>query len=276
VLVFRPSRAFGAPQGRRWFDDPEVCAGFGANLHRVAEPSFRHYVRARELKAAYRSSVDYHKNRLKVSTDEALPRADERCSLGDIVRVLDCPPEEVRWTDLKDLAEHSPQRALHRWEEVQQAALEELQGGHQAAAVMEGYFSDAWQRAQFLAIRAELSEGWQPRNGVERQLIDQLAQAQVAMFFWQERLCQRASVAARREHRDVEERGGWDPPRVDEHQAIAQAAAMTDRFHRMFQRTLRSLCSLRKVPLAVLVQNAGQVNVGGQQINVAAAENRPR
>jgi hypothetical protein len=47
---------------------------------------------------------------------------------------------------------------------------------------------------------------------------------------------------------------------------------MADRFNGIFLRTLRALCSLRKVPLAVVVQNAGQVNVGGQQVNVAAGE----
>ena len=35
-----------------WFDDPEIYEWFAANLHRVREPSMRHYVRARELKAA--------------------------------------------------------------------------------------------------------------------------------------------------------------------------------------------------------------------------------
>ena len=31
----------------RWFDDGEIYAWFGENLHRVREPSLRHYVRAR-------------------------------------------------------------------------------------------------------------------------------------------------------------------------------------------------------------------------------------
>ena len=31
---------------------------------------------------------------------------------------------------------------------------------------------------------------------------------------------------------------------------------------------LRSLRDLRKVPLALVVQNAGQVNLGGQQVNL--------
>ncbi len=36
----------------KWFDDREIYEWFGNNLHRVREPSLRHYVRARELKAA--------------------------------------------------------------------------------------------------------------------------------------------------------------------------------------------------------------------------------
>ena len=35
-----------------WFDDREMYGWFAKNLHRVREPSLRHYVRARELKAA--------------------------------------------------------------------------------------------------------------------------------------------------------------------------------------------------------------------------------
>ena len=40
------------PQAGTWFDDKEIFDWIGANLHRVGEPSLRHYVRARELKAA--------------------------------------------------------------------------------------------------------------------------------------------------------------------------------------------------------------------------------
>ena len=35
-----------------WFDDEEIYEWFAKNLHRVREPSFRHDVRAKELKAA--------------------------------------------------------------------------------------------------------------------------------------------------------------------------------------------------------------------------------
>ena len=47
-----PSTAEVHAQAGTWFDDPEIYEWFAANLHRVREPSMRHYVRARELKAA--------------------------------------------------------------------------------------------------------------------------------------------------------------------------------------------------------------------------------
>jgi hypothetical protein len=52
VLLFQPSVAEVHRQAGTWFDDPEVYEWFAANLHRVHEPSMRHYVRAKELKAA--------------------------------------------------------------------------------------------------------------------------------------------------------------------------------------------------------------------------------
>jgi hypothetical protein len=52
VLVFQPSAAEVHRQAGEWFKDAEIYEWFGKNLHRIAEPSFRHYVRAAELKAA--------------------------------------------------------------------------------------------------------------------------------------------------------------------------------------------------------------------------------
>jgi len=52
VLLFQPSAAEVHAQAGKWFDDKEIYEWFGANLHRVGEPSLRHYVRAREPKAA--------------------------------------------------------------------------------------------------------------------------------------------------------------------------------------------------------------------------------
>ena len=52
VLWFEPGAAEVHAQAGGWFDDPEIYDWFAANLHRVREPSLRHYVRAKELKAA--------------------------------------------------------------------------------------------------------------------------------------------------------------------------------------------------------------------------------
>ena len=46
---------------------------------------------------------------------------------------------------------------------------------------------------------------------------------------------------------------------------------MVDRFNRVFLHTLRALRDRRRGPQPVFVQNAGQVNVGQQQVNVAGA-----
>jgi hypothetical protein len=52
VLLFQPGAAEVHRKAGTWFDDPEIYEWFAANLHRVREPSLRHYVRAKELKAA--------------------------------------------------------------------------------------------------------------------------------------------------------------------------------------------------------------------------------
>ena len=52
VLLFQPGAAEVHRKAGTWFDDAEIYEWFAANLHRVREPSMRHYVRARELKAA--------------------------------------------------------------------------------------------------------------------------------------------------------------------------------------------------------------------------------
>jgi hypothetical protein len=52
VSMFEPSAEEVHRKAGTWFDDPEIFQWFGDNLHRARHPSLRHYVRARELKAA--------------------------------------------------------------------------------------------------------------------------------------------------------------------------------------------------------------------------------
>ena len=52
VLAFRPTAAEVHAKAAKWFRDQEILAWFEANLHRLPEPSLRHYLRAAELRRA--------------------------------------------------------------------------------------------------------------------------------------------------------------------------------------------------------------------------------
>jgi hypothetical protein len=52
VLLFQPGAVEVHEKAGTWFADREIYEWFAKNLHRVREPSLRHYVRAKELKAA--------------------------------------------------------------------------------------------------------------------------------------------------------------------------------------------------------------------------------
>jgi hypothetical protein len=51
ALLFQPDAAEVHRKAGTWFDDPEIYQWFATNLHRVREPSMRHYLRAKELKS---------------------------------------------------------------------------------------------------------------------------------------------------------------------------------------------------------------------------------
>lgn len=178
------------------------------------------------------------------------------------------PPDQVTWFDLHGIARTDPDRATARWEEVKQAALDELRTGHRAARAVETVNDRAWQRAQFLALREELAAEWRPRNGIERQLLDTMAQAQAGYLVWLEHLTIRTNLESVTNDRRHREEGKWGPPRQSDADALEQAATMMDRFNKLFLRTLRALCDLRRQGGRVVVKNGGQVNVAQQQVNL--------
>jgi hypothetical protein len=225
---------------------------------------------ARELAASFRSAVEFYRDHFGCTAPEAVAKVGQSWPPDYEERVLSGPPDQVSWHALEHIAERNPELMAQCWERIKQAAREELESGHRAAQVMEGQDPTPWRRAQFLAIRDDLAREWRPRNGIERQMIDAMAQAQTTVFFWQEMLVTRATLDRMKQDRDVKEYGKWAPPRVSDAEAVEQAAAMVDRFNRLFLRTLRALRDLRRYAPAVIVQNAGQVNVGTQQVNVAA------
>jgi len=239
-----------------------------AELHRATSAALEADALARELGAAYRGIVEFYRAQYKLPVVEALAKAQTPDSPEYTASIMEGPADQVSWFSLHYLMERNPDLAARCWAGVRSAALAELQSGHRAAKAMEGYSSAPWGRAQFLAIRDDLAQGWQPRNGIERQLIDAMAQAQAAALLWMGRLSVRCQETT--DEREARQRDRWLPPRLSEAEAVEQAAAMFERFNRVFLRSLRVLQELRRHGPAVVVQNAGQVNVAQQQVNVNA------
>jgi hypothetical protein len=221
---------------------------------------------AQEMRAAFAQQVSDYMRACNAPLQEALAAMDRPLTPEAQARLLQQYPRGVGWLDLERLADRDPALAAQKWEEVKRAAREELQSGLRAAEVPGG---SPWERAQFLAIRQALAEQWQPRGGVEWQLLDAMALAQSGWLFWLQALSTWASLGAEECGRESKDRWGRATPRLSAAEAIERAGAMADRFNKVFLRTLRALRDLRRSRPTVVVQTAGQVNVGRQQVNVA-------
>jgi hypothetical protein len=230
---------------------------------------------ARELAGAFGRVVEDYREFFKLSPEEARARA---CEGGEaqpehLDRILTGPPDQVSWFDLDTLARHDPEKARERWQQVKRAARLEVRDGHRAARALEG--SDArtgggcWERARFLAVRAELADAWRPRDALEQQLIDQLAQWQTLLWQWQETVRGYMQLASLGVKQALREGGPGDLPRVSLAEALDQAEAMVERCHRLYLRTLGALQDQRRQAPPVVVRGARQVNIAGQQVNLA-------
>jgi hypothetical protein len=222
---------------------------------------------AREAATAFAEAVRTYREHFRLPAEEAVRRAAES-DVAALERILNGPPGRVSWYDLDKLARADPEAAMRRWGEVKAAARGELRSGHRAVRTLEVGFGTCWGRAQFLAVRSELVESLRPRDAAELLLIDQMAAAQVQLWDWQQTLAAYAEVAVPGAKGDPRRGSAPGPPRVTDAAALEQAAAMVERFQRLFHRALAALQGLRrKAP--VVVRHAGQVNVGQQQINVS-------
>ena len=234
---------------------------------------------ASEMARAYTGMVRYYRDVYGLTVEEAEKKTREliESAKGDD-RALTGPSDQVSWWQLTELMEHEPKKAVAAWERVKHAAREELASGRRAATAIHGVLGSPWDRARLLAIREAFRKEWQPSNGIEGALVDTLAQAHHAYLFWLERLMGRAIGQVELDEGDLRWEGRWRPPRLGEAEATHQAAGMVDRFNRLFVRTLRGLRDLRRYATKVTIQRAQQVNIGEQQVNVAAdvAEPPPR
>jgi hypothetical protein len=223
---------------------------------------------ASELAAAFGGMVRHYRKQYEMPEGEAVARASEDHPAVN-ERALTCSSDQVSWPDLERLSRVDPALALRRWEDVREAALEELQSGHRAARALEGGSSDCWERARFLALYQELCEAWRPRDGQERQLVDMMAEARTQMLWWQAAGSGRAMLSGRGTRRALEEGQPYETPRLSEAEAVEEAGRMVERYQRLYLRALKALQDLRRRAPAVIVRRAGQVNIGQQQVNVA-------
>ncbi len=226
---------------------------------------------ARELAHGYATLVESYRESWGITHAEADAKA--RGDGGDrswVEKYLTDPPDQLSWWSLSSLVEHDPDKGYAAWERVKQEARKELESGHRAARALE-WDGSPWERARFLALRETFRAEWQPRGGIEATLVDTLAQAHSTYLFWLERLHIQAASEGKVEDAKLKKEGYWQPPRLGTSEALEQSAAMAERFNRLFLRTLRALRDLRRYTGPVIVQQAGQVNVGAQQVNLAAS-----
>ncbi len=218
-------------------------------------------VLAAELGRAYRQTIDFYRTRMQMTPEAATAQASE------LYRdVLTDPSEQIYWMGLSRLAEHDPDAAYALWQRIKQDARAELDTGVRAASVMETGDARPWQRAQFLVILDSFIEEWHPSGGIERAMVDVLAQAHASYLHWMDVLTYRSEREAMREKKELQDAYTWNPPRVSDQVAIDNAAAMVDRFNRLFLRTLRQLRDLRRYAPAMVINNPSQVNIGSQQV----------
>lgn len=171
------------------------------------------------------------------------------------------------------------------WRQIKKAAANELASGHRAAGNLEAvdWQKDPWRRAQYLVIRDGFVEQWQPKGAIELAMLDTMAQTFSEYLFWMHEAHRRATTDAipqpSKTEREIAEkiRGEWIPPRVYEQEAIEYAAAMADRYNRLFLRTLRQMRDLRRYSVPVTINYPQQVNIaadGGQQVNVSQSNGK--
>lgn len=200
--------------------------------------------------------------------------------------LMTIPVDRISYSELWDLARESPTTAENVWELIKHEAANEFESGHLAANSLEplGSARDAWTRAKYIAIREDFGDEYQPKGGIEAGMVDLLAQNWFMVQWWTNELSQRMMTEPKRlpyEYRKQrqqfkelyprrweEEKGYWEVPTISETEAIEKAAAMLDRFQKMFFRTLRQLRDWRRYSPPVTINNPKQVNIG-EQVNVA-------
>ena len=218
-----------------------------------------------QMTRTYRQSLAFHRERMGLSLEDADREALEPAGDAYLAVIDQLSADQVSWWEVRALFERDPDLAGNALRQVRGAARDELDSGRRAMSAFD-VNSNLWEQSQFLAVRAAFREEWQPRGGIEDALLDTLAQAYTGWQSWLNRLHLRSELESKQSR--GEDKPYWEAPRVSDSEAVREAAEMAERFHRLFIRGLRTLREHRRHAPQVVVQNAGQVNVAEQQVNV--------
>jgi hypothetical protein len=228
---------------------------------------------ARELAAAYRQMVAFYHHQLELSLPDADRRARGRDDTPeqmaeDTAHIRARPPDQVSWFDLNRLADRDPEAMLDVWTHIKEQGRQELDSGHRTAQALD-WEGRPWSRARFLAIRNNFRASTPPQNGIESALLDTAAEAFGDYLEWSEHHHMQVSTEVETERDALERNGGWSPPRLGMAEAIEQSSRMRERAHARFLKTVKMLHELQRSTPTLYVANAGQINVGQQQVNLA-------
>ncbi len=228
---------------------------------------------ARELSRAYSQMAAFYRDRLQLIGPDADTRTrgldhTEQEAADDRTRIRERPADQVSWFDLSRLIERNPEEMVAAWSHIKVEARRELASGHRTAQALD-WNGRPWQRARFLAIRDSFHASTPPQNGIESALLDTAAESFGDYLEWSEHHHMQVSSEVESERQLLERDGHWTPVRLSMAEAIEQSSRMAERAHTRFLRTIKILHDLRRLAPTVYVGNAGQVNIGSQQVNVA-------
>lgn len=184
--------------------------------------------------------------------------------------VEDLSVEEISWGHISAVGEVNIEDALKLWSRVRESADDELESGKRGAKIA-GENTTPYSLAQYLAIRDSFADQWKPQDGIESAMVEMLAVSYSLQTYWSTVAHERAMRTHDAQRNQVQryELSGWKSPFQSEADAVDQAHRLADGYNRQFLRVLRQLRDLRRYA-PVIIQNAHQVNLGNQQVNVSS------
>jgi hypothetical protein len=181
-------------------------------------------------------------------------------------RIRNTAPEELKLCDFGMLSMFDPEAGKGELDRFRKMASAEFLEGVGAAKALYGPDGGSfWESETFGQILKQLGTDWVPQCAIERNLLQNIAQAWVLQQRWTAKLSKMEAGLFNRERVEHEMHGGWLPPRVSEQAAMDHAAAMIDRFNRMALRNIRTLRDLRRP-----IVHIDRANIANQQIVVEA------